>query len=131
MKNFITSKDIFPPILAHVFEDYNKLDALAEKRGYKAVETSVDDTFQLIGFVGLQNGHLHSGWIALMDDYDVKSDDQIKLLKQKIAECENRGEKVIVGFCRTGHFSVGYSIYRKRKVFCNFLKMDVESNFVR
>jgi hypothetical protein len=114
MKNFLTSKDTFPPVLCHVFQDYDHLDRLAEKRGYSAVEQSKDDRIATIGYVGLQNSHLHSGWVATVDNSTIKALDQLETLKAKVSECLKRKETVIIGFCQTGHFSVGYSIYVKK-----------------
>jgi hypothetical protein len=114
MKNFIKPNEEFPPINCHVFEDYDHLDSLAEKRGYYPTEQTNDDRFETIGLVGLQNGLLHSGWVATADDCTTKAEDQLKTLKAKIAECLKRKETIIIGFCQTGWFSVGYSIYRKK-----------------
>lgn len=114
MKNFIKPNEEFPPINCHVFDNYDHLDSLAKKRGYFPVEQRNDDSIETIGLVGLQNSNLHSGWVATMDDYSIKALDQLQTLKAKIAECLKRNENIIIGFCRTGHFSVGYSIYRKK-----------------
>jgi hypothetical protein len=114
MKNFLTPKDNFPPVECHVFEDYDRLDALAKKRGYNSVERGNDDQIDYGIGVGAQNSSLHSGWVATMSDSIVNVDSQVRLLKDKIAECLKRKETVIIGFCRTGNFSVGYSIYVKR-----------------
>jgi hypothetical protein len=115
MKNFLTPNDSFPPILCKVFSDYDRLDLLAEKRGYSSVEQSNDVRIETIGLVGLQNTSLHSGWVAIVDDYNIKAQDQVETLKAKISKCLELKEKIIIGFCQTGNFSVGYSIYRKRK----------------
>lgn len=120
MKNFLTPKDNFPPIRVKVFSkydknDYDKLDTLASKRGYFPIELTTDSTINPVCFSGLQNSHLHNGWIATVDDYDIKANSQIETLKLKIKECLNRKEKIIIGFCQTGHFSIGYSIYVKRQ----------------
>jgi hypothetical protein len=113
MKNFIEPNEEFPPINAKVFENYDRLDQLAKNRGYFPVEQSTDDKFETIGLVGLQNSSLHSGWVATADDYNIKALDQCQTLKAKITECLRRKEVIIIGFCQTGWFSVGYSIYRK------------------
>ena len=115
MKNFLKPNEEFPPIKCRVFENYGKLDALAEKRGYKAIECGNDDKIETHGLVGFQNSSLHCGWVATIDDYNVKALEQVELLKAKIKECLNRKEDIIVGFCQTGHFSIGYSIYRRQK----------------
>lgn len=114
-KAFITSKDAFPPITCHVFDNYDKLDKLAVIRGYHAVECGNDDRIGTVGAVGMQNSNLHSGWVATMGDSTVSVDAQLQLLRDKIKECETRGETVIIGFAQTGNFSVGYSIYIKDK----------------
>ena len=115
MKNFLTSKDEFPPVHCRVFEDYDQLDRLAANRGYFPIGPEIDDRIETVGYVGLQNSTLHSGWVATMDDSTIKAEDQLKTLKAKISECLKRNETVIIGFCQTGHFSVGYSIYVKQK----------------
>ena len=114
MKNFMKPNEKFPPVLCHVFDDADQTDALAVKRGYYPVEQHNDDQFQTVGFNGFQNSHLHSGWVATMDDSTIKALDQCETLKAKIIECQKRNETVIIGFYRTGHFSVGYSIYVKK-----------------
>jgi hypothetical protein len=93
--------------------DYDALDAMAKKRGYNSVECSNDDRIVERGEVGFQNGNLHCGWIATWSETGTKALDQLELLKEKLIECEKRKEVVIVGFCQTGNFSIGYSIYRK------------------
>jgi hypothetical protein len=115
MKNFINSNEEFPPINCRVFENYDHLDALAEKRGYHAVENENQAISWGINAIGLQNNALHAGWIATFDDSNVKAQSQVALLKEKIIECISRNESIIIGFCRTGNFSVGYSIYVKNK----------------
>ena len=115
MKNFIKQTDSFPPIKCRVFTNYDHLDALAAKRGYIAVECGNDDKIRTRSAVGLQNSSLHAGWIATMDDSTVKVQNQVELLKDKISECLKQKEAIIIGFCQTGHFSVGYSIYVKKK----------------
>jgi hypothetical protein len=62
----------------------------------------------------MQQRPLHSGWIATIGDSTHKPLDQIKLLNKKIEMCKSKGEDVIIGFCITGKFSIGYSIYRKK-----------------
>ena len=102
--------------------------------GQKKAQVPLNCHFRLIGFilrfkhpqgtsdadrvalrfgVGAQNSNLHSGWIGITGDYSVKPEIQVELLKEKISECLKRKEDVIIGFCRTGHFSIGYSIYVK------------------
>jgi hypothetical protein len=119
MKNFIETETVTVPVRTRVFEDYDKLDALAKKRGYHSVDQGMDknihDLDVPVGLVGLQNNCLHSGWVATMDDHDVKAKDQITLLNLKMAKCRELGEKIIVGFCQTGNFSIGYSIYVKKE----------------
>jgi len=115
VKNFLNVTDSFPPINCRVFENYDRLDALAAKRGYNAVECGNDDRIEYRFGTGLQNTTLHSGWIATMSQSDTDAQKMVELLKEKIAECLKRKEAIIIGFCRTGHFSVGYSIYVKKK----------------
>lgn len=114
MKNFLTSKDTFPPVQCHVFENADQTDRLAAKRGYFPVERGNDSRIETIGFVGLQNTTLHSGWVCTMDSETVKAEDMLKTLRAKIIECEKQKEAIIIGFYQTGWFSVGYSLYVKR-----------------
>jgi len=118
-KTFLRPTDTFPPFRVKIFskyggETYDDLDAKAEKLGYDAVEPSTDERIEMIGSCGLQNNTLHSGWIATMSDGKHKQKDQIETLRKKLQICKDRGKEVIVGFCQTGHFSIGYSIYVKR-----------------
>jgi hypothetical protein len=114
MKNFIKPNEEFPPINCHVFQDYDRLDALAAKRGYICPEIAQDDRIADRIGSGLQNSTLHSGWVATMGDSHVSVESQLETLKDKIKECLKRNEDIIIGFCQTGHFSIGYSIYRKQ-----------------
>ena len=115
MRNFIAQKDfpIEPPIRAKIFQDYDKLDRDIAKVGYIPTEPHEDTTIDTNGCVGMQNSRLHSGWIATMGDDSHHVKDQIRLLNEKVKMCIENGEKVKVGFCQTGHFSIGYSIYKK------------------
>jgi len=115
LKNFLTSKDTFPPVHCNVFQDYDRLDALAKKRGYHSIERRNDDKIATRSGTGLQNEHLHSGWIATMGDSGTDPKAMTELLKDKIKEAETRGETIIIGFCQTGWFSVGYTLYVKDK----------------
>lgn len=116
MKHFLTPKDKFPPINCRVFQDYDKLDAVAEARGYEAVEPTEDEKFEAKAGsnVGRGNGSLHCGWIATISDKDVNALVQVDLLKAKIARCIELGETVIIGFAVTGSCSVGYTIYVRK-----------------
>ena len=116
MQNFLKATDEFPPVKCRVFTNYDQLDALAAKRGYESVECGNDDRIGSGSGVGLQNGSLHSGWIASIGDGErVNVLKQVELLKAKISECLSRKEAIIIGFCQTGHFSVGYSLYVKNQ----------------
>ncbi len=115
MKNLISQKDfpIEPPIKVKIFQDYNKLDRDMVKVGYSPTEPREDTTIDTNGYVGIQNSRLHSGWIATMGDSSHHVEDQIRLLNEKVKICIEMKEKVKVGFCQTGHFSIGYTIYVK------------------
>jgi len=116
MRNFILQKEfpIEPPIKVKIFQDYDKLDRMAEKTGYQSIEPNEDVKIESIGHVGMQNSNLHCGWVATLGDSSHNPENQIKTLNEKVKMCIKNGERVKVGFCQTGHFSVGYSIYRKR-----------------
>ena len=116
MKNFLYKSD-FPlpvdkPIEAKIYQDYDKLDALAAKRGYQATEPMNDEKVSTPSNVGAQNWNLHCGWIATMGDNGHRADKQIECLNDKVKRCQGEGN-ILVGFCQTGWFSVGYSIYVK------------------
>ncbi len=115
MRNFIPQKDfpIGPPIKIKIFQDYDKLDNSAVKVSYVPTESHEDITIDTNGCVGMQNSRLHSGWIATMGDSSHSPEDQIELLNEKVKRCIESNEKVKVGFCQTGHFSIGYTIYKK------------------
>jgi len=117
---FITDKVENFPINVKVFskydvEDYDTLDNLAREKGYLPISPAVDEEIEPQGLIGLGNSHLHSGWIATFDDYDVKAQQQIEHLNRKIDLCKTKGEKILIGFCQTGKFSIGYSIYVKEE----------------
>jgi len=98
-------------------EDYDKLDSLAQRRGYHAVEPREDEKVAYKDGTGMDNRSLHSGWIATIDDgVQVQALQQVQQLNEKIQLCkQQKGEDIIVGFCQTGHFSIGYTIYVKGK----------------
>lgn len=117
--NFITEKIESFPINVKVFsrygeEDYDTLDNLAEEQGYLAINDESDEKVEHNLLVGMQNSKLHCGWIATFDDYNVKAMHQIALLNTKIGICKSKGEDIIIGFCQTGKFSIGYTIYVKQ-----------------
>ena len=114
--DFIEEKVESFPIQAKVFQDYDELDNLAKEVGYLSIEVSNDEDiiFEGLNKLGFNNRHLHSGWIAIMGDRYTNPQNQIKALNQKIDLCKGKGEDIIIGFCRTGNFSVGYSIYVKK-----------------
>jgi len=117
--NFISDKVESFPINVKVFskyseENYDTLDNLAEEQGYFATNPASDEKVDFNGLVGLQNFKLHCGWIATIDDYNVKSMEQVRLLNTKIGICKSKGEQIIIGFCQTGKFSIGYTIYVKQ-----------------
>lgn len=96
-------------------ENYDTLDELAKDKGYFPVELTEDTKIETEGAVGMQNTHLHSGWIATVNDgCRLSIDSQVKLLNKKIVQCKAQDEDIIVGFCQTGKFSVGYTIYVKK-----------------
>ena len=98
-------------------DNYDKLDNLAKQKGYYAVEPAVDEEVEYKNGTGMGNTHLHCGWIATVDDgIRVQHKQQVQQLNEKMQFCkQQKGEDIIVGFCQTGHFSVGYTIYRKQK----------------
>lgn len=99
-------------------DNYDKLDKLAEEKGYLLVEPAVDEDVPFKDGTGMGNTHLHSGWIATVDDgVKVQALRQIEQLNEKIKRCkQQKGEDIIVGFCQTGKFSIGYSIYVKTEL---------------
>jgi len=119
MKDFLNVSEFPLPlnksINVLVWQDYDALDHLFERMGYKSVEPYNDEHIDQDGLrVGMQNRCLHSGWIATMGDNDHVVQEMITLLNLKVERVKERGEELLVGFSRTGHFSVGYSIYVKR-----------------
>jgi hypothetical protein len=101
-------------INVRVWQDYDALDTMAYVKGFKSIEPSEDELFDKNGLmVGMQNGYLHSGWIATMGDSCHVVEDMIIPLNRKVQKIKERGVGLLVGFCQTGHFSVGYSIYVK------------------
>ena len=119
MKTFITEKPQSLPIKVRVHErgEYDLLDAKSEKKGYKSIEPTQDtklDSSQVDGLaIGMQNQNLHCGWICTFDDRMHKAMDMLELLKKKMDICKQNGEDFIVGFCVSGSFAVGYTLYTK------------------
>ena len=116
MKQFLERSE-FPlspdkSIDVKAWEDYNALDNLAARMGYRFIEPLNDEWFNEDGLrVGMQNSHLHSGWIATNGDSYHVVEHMITLLNRKVQRIKNTGVGLLVGFCQTGHFSVGYTIY--------------------
>jgi len=119
--NFITDEVKTFPINVNVFSKYSEnnydtLDNLAEQKGYYPIESESDEKIETSGLIGMQNSKLHCGWIATIGDPNrINCMHQIELLNKKIVECKSKGEEILIGFCQTGKFSVGYTIYVKRK----------------
>ena len=102
-------------IVATAHLDYDKLDRAALSKGYIATDPRSDekvDTSDLL--VGIGNAPLHCGWICTVDDSRHLAQDMVKLLNTKAEIVRNRSIDFIVGFCRTGNFSVGYTLYVKK-----------------
>ena len=118
MKQFLERSE-FPLVVdqsidVRVWDDYDALDKFAAKMGYRFIEPRNDEWFEGDGLrVGMQNWSLHSGWIATMGDSAHVVGDMITLLNRKVQRIRERGVGLMVGFCQTGHFSVGYTIYVK------------------
>jgi hypothetical protein len=101
-------------ISVKVWQDYDALDQLMARMGYESIEPFQDERIDGNGLrVGMQNRSLHSGWIATMGDSYHVVGDMIRLLNRKVRRVKDRGVGLLVGFCQTGHFSVGYTIYVK------------------
>ena len=118
-KQFLERSE-FPLAVDHrisvtVWQDYDALDALMGAKGYVCPEPWKDEAFPLDSLrVGASNSQLHSGWIATMGDGGLHSvKDMIELLNRKVAKLKEQKKCFLVGFCRTGNFTVGYSIYVK------------------
>ncbi len=97
-----------------VWEDYNAMDHLAMRVGYSFIEPFNDEWVDEDGLrVGMQNWSLHSGWIAALGDSYHVVEDMVTLLNRKVQRVRARGVGFLVGFCHTGQFCVGYTIYVK------------------
>jgi hypothetical protein len=113
-KQYLSEKDlpVAIPVRVKVFGVCKEADRMALKMGFHAIEPCNDARINPPCNAGFQNFSLHSGWIATMGDRTVSTEAQIGLLNQKIQKVLQR-DRVIVGFYRTGNFSVGYSLYVK------------------
>jgi hypothetical protein len=98
MQNF-SIKPLTIPCTLKVHSDYDKLDKLAEKRG----------------FINHKNDSRFCGWIATMGDgmYDPKR--MIQEANEKLLNAQKSYTYAMIGLCQTGNFSVGYTIYTKSK----------------
>jgi len=97
----VLSSDDFPlsptaTIKAHVFQNYDALDALALKAGYS----------------DHGNDPRYCGWIPMMGDSSHSVEGSIQSLNDDV-EAAKETYDIIVGFCQTGNFSVGWTIYTK------------------
>ena len=82
-----------------VFEDYDKLDALAKKLGYETP----------------QHGNELCGWIATMGDEYHNPISMLKEAMQKLRDAKAKYKDAVMGFCHSVNFSIGYTIYIKVK----------------
>jgi len=88
-------------ITQKVFTDYDELDALAKAHGYDSPTPEQNVNSQ------------KCGWIATMGDSTHSPQGMLKEAMQKLRDVKAQGEDVVMGFCQTGNFSVGYTIYTK------------------
>jgi len=84
-----------------VWQDYDALDAHAKAHGFKTPTPDADPEY--------------TGWIATLGDESHNPKKMIGSLNGKLERCKERGEVVTVGFCQTGNFSVGYTIYKQER----------------
>ena len=84
-------------ITARIWQDYDALDAHAIAHGFNPIEGDSRLT----------------GWIPTMGDETHSTEGSINELNSKLADARAEGKTVILGFCQTGNFSVGYTIYVK------------------
>lgn len=85
------------PIKQIVFRDYDALDKMALDCGY----------------ISKGNDNAFSGWVPTMGDSTHSTEGALRELNEKIEDAQTKGLSVIVGFCQTGNFSIGYSLYIK------------------
>jgi hypothetical protein len=86
-------------ITQKVFTDYDELDALAKAFGYDSPtpEQNVNES--------------RCGWIATMGDESHNPTSMLREAMQKFTAIQLRYGDSIMGFCQTGNFSIGFTIY--------------------
>lgn len=94
---YFTNKQVSIPVKLKIHTDYDKLDAMAEK----------------LGFENHGNDKDYCGWIATMGDEFHNPKLMLEGANQKLLNAQRNFKEAIIGFCQTGNFSVGYSIYTK------------------
>lgn len=86
-------------ITQKVFTDYDELDALAEAHGYHS-PTPEQNTNESL-----------SGWVATMGDESHNPISMLREAMQKLRDAQAKHGDAIMGFCQTGAFSIGFTIY--------------------
>jgi len=84
-------------IKQRVWLDYDLLDSFAKKFGYRTPEPD--------------NNPDYCGWVATLGDKYHNPTEMLREAMQKFNWAKNKHKNAIMGFCQTGHFSVGYTIY--------------------
>jgi heterodisulfide reductase subunit B len=84
-------------ITQKIFTDYDALDALAKESGFEVKE---DENL--------------SGWVATIGDSCHNPIAMLKEAMEKLKSAQARHKDAILGFCQTGNFSIGYTVYVKQ-----------------
>jgi len=84
-------------ITQKIFTDYDELDALAKTHGY----------------IDKGNTSEYCGWIATMGDEFHNPISMLREAMQKLRDTQKKHGDAIMGFCQTGNFSIGYTVYTK------------------
>jgi len=82
-----------------VWQNYNLLDEFAKKFGYDTPKPDHNPDY--------------CGWVATMGDKYHNPTEMLKEAMDKFSKAKTRHKDAIMGFCQTGRFSVGYTIYVK------------------
>jgi hypothetical protein len=103
-------------ITQKIFTDYDELDALAKAFGYNSPTPEQNTNDSLSGWIATMGDSMHNPIRMLRDamqklrnvKYEEICDKSGKIIKTKSTHID-----AVMGFCQTGNFSIGYTIYIK------------------
>lgn len=101
-----------------IFTDYDELDALAKAFGYDSPTPEQNTNNSLSGWIATMGDSMHNPIRMLRDAMQKLRNVKYKEICDKagkIIKTESTHVDAVMGFCQTGNFSIGYTIYTKDK----------------